>query len=255
MVGECDKRDCVPVYKRKRQTDGDMAHTGAARLVHVPNVQPPLPTDWEVHPTHPVQVVPYHVAQYWDKGLRQRVEEERAARRAAGVAAGGCGFVSRELRNTAKRTPAVAGWVRVLEEPVRQFLLEERDGRAAGAAAPDGGEHDDDEDEEDEDEVVFTGRKQGAAAAPRGGWKRARREIQDRPVDSGVVFDSLGDDDESGAFKRFLTHSISDYYGLASRSATVGRPPRRVVYVGIKPAAAKGPRPPLDLPRPMWELF
>ncbi len=55
--------------------------------------------------------------------------------------------------------------------------------------------------------------------------------------------------------RRWLTHSISDYYGLASRSATVGKPPRRVVYVGIREVGAgHGPQFGAGLPRPMWEL-
>ncbi|KAG5916686.1 hypothetical protein E4U42_007550, partial [Claviceps africana] len=46
------------------------------RLVGVPNVQPPLPSDWEVRPTHPARRVPYSVAQFWDRGVRQRLEEK-----------------------------------------------------------------------------------------------------------------------------------------------------------------------------------
>ncbi|KAG6029392.1 hypothetical protein E4U41_000353, partial [Claviceps citrina] len=46
-------------------------------LVGVPNVQPPLPSDWEVRPTHKVHHrVPYSLAQFWDRGLRQRAEEK-----------------------------------------------------------------------------------------------------------------------------------------------------------------------------------
>ncbi|POR35576.1 Uncharacterized protein TPAR_04197, partial [Tolypocladium paradoxum] len=36
--------------------------TATDRLIGVPNVQPPLPTDWEVHPTHPIHRVPYQLA-------------------------------------------------------------------------------------------------------------------------------------------------------------------------------------------------
>jgi len=163
--------------------------------MHVPNVQPPLPVDWEVHPTHPVHVVPYALAQYWDRGLRQRVEEERAAaaahrRKRAGLAAAagpGPGHVPRELRNTAKRTPAVKGWVRVLEEPVRRFLAEDAEERRR---------EDEDEDDVSDEEIVFVGRRGAAREA----WKKARREVRGGELDRGVVFDELGDD-ENGAFK------------------------------------------------------
>jgi hypothetical protein len=61
--------------------------------------------------------------------------------------------------------------------------------------------------------------------------------------------------------RRWLTHSISGYYGLHSRSVTAGSPARRVVYVGVAEAAsgAKAKRKQkqhswTDLPRPLWEV-
>ncbi|KAJ3942914.1 uncharacterized protein N0V96_007143 [Colletotrichum fioriniae] len=192
------------------------------RLIGVPNAQPPLPSDWEVHPTYPVQVVPYQVAQYWDTGLRQRIEEKTAKlqaqrkkqQRKDGSATGlSVGEVPRDLRDTAKRTPAVRGWVRVLEEPVRSFLKERSEASDA-------------EGDSEDEEIVFVGRK-GMTSAGKG-WKKARREVGSEKVDDGMVFDSLGDD-ESASFKRWLTHSISDYYGLQSHSVTTGEPARRVV--------------------------
>ncbi|OLN97533.1 hypothetical protein CCHL11_00935 [Colletotrichum chlorophyti] len=218
------------------------------RLVGVPNVQPPLPSDWEVHPTYPVQVVPYQIAQFWDSGLRQRIEDKtsnlqaqrKKQQRKNGSATGlGIGEVPRDLRDTAKRTPAVKGWVRVLEEPVRSFLKERN-------------EQSDAEGDSEDEEIVFVGRK-GMSAAGKG-WKKARREVGSEEVDTGMVFDSLGDD-ESASFKRWLTHSISDYYGLESHSVTTGEPARRVVYVTLRDASKRsGPKKHTALPRPLWEL-
>ena len=55
--------------------------------------------------------------------------------------------------------------------------------------------------------------------------------------------------------RRWLTHSISDYYGLESRSVSVGNPARRVVYVGVKPVGKRGGLPGwVELPRPLWEV-
>jgi hypothetical protein len=57
-------------------------------------------------------------------------------------------------------------------------------------------------------------------------------------------------------YRRWLTHSISDYYGLESKSVTTGDPARRVVYVGVKGVGKKrwdklrG----CQLPRPLWEV-
>lgn len=215
-----------------------------ARLIGVPNVQPPLPSDFEVHPTYTVRDMPYQLAQYWEKGLKQRVEDEKAAaakrRQKAQLARGQksgveVGQVPRQLRDTAKKTPAVKTWVRDLEEPVRKFLEEER------RKKDDSG--DDMADSEDE-EIVFVGRNVGKGEST----KRAHRDVKDRTVDSGVLFDELGDD-ANGAFKRFLIHSLGEYYGLSSLSTTIGQPPKRTVYVGVKEKV------PIQLPRPMWELF
>ena len=58
--------------------------------------------------------------------------------------------------------------------------------------------------------------------------------------------------------RRWLTHSISDYYGLDSKSVMIGNPARRCVYVGVK-QKQPGPRhkPPSRpvLPPPLWEMF
>ncbi|GAB0136894.1 hypothetical protein EsDP_00005180 [Epichloe bromicola] len=235
------------------------------RLVGVPNVQPPLPSDWEVHPTHRVHRVPYSLARFWDRGVRQRVEEKtsqlqavrKKQQRKTGSATGlGAGEVPRDLRETAKRTPAVRDWVRVLEEPVRQFLWDEHQ-RSQQPVAHDrdelSGESDMDSDDE---EIVFVGRD-GAMRELRekkaARYRVARREVSHETVDSGVIFDSFGDG-ESAAFKRWLTHSISDYYGLASRSVTMASTPCRVVYVGLKRAHQADGVTVNHFPRPLWEL-
>lgn len=74
--------------------------------------------------------------------------------------------------------------------------------------------------------------------------------------------------------RRWLVHSIAAYYGLSSRSITVGDPARREAYVGFKsgdgkmrsgrrvaapsaaaPAAAAVPSTfETDLPRPLYGL-
>ncbi|KAI0833921.1 R3H-associated N-terminal domain-containing protein [Hypoxylon sp. FL0890] len=216
------------------------------RLMHVPNAQPPQPFDWEPRPLYPVNHVPYHIAVVWDKRMRAEVETKRAiaARRKqmqtrtlgdAHVA----GRVPRELFQRAKKTPAVKTWVRSLEEPVRRYLVEQELAKEPEPSVSD-------EDAEDE-EIVFVGRD----GTMREGWKKAKRESKGKIEEEGMIFDALGDDADS-AFRRWITHSISDYYGLNSRSVLVGNPKRKVVYVQMK----TGHVPPVraDLPRPLWEL-
>ncbi|KAK2038717.1 hypothetical protein LZ31DRAFT_478200 [Colletotrichum somersetense] len=193
------------------------------RLVGVPNAQPPLPGDWQVQPTHPVQVVPYQVAQFWDAGLRQRIEDKTS---------------------------------RLQAQRKRQ---QRKDGSATGLGVGERNDASDAEGDSEDDEIVFVGRRQGTAptAAAAAGWKKARREVGSEPVDTGMVFDTLGADDESASFKRWLTHSISDYYGLQSHSVTTGDPARKVVYVTVRDpgtAARAGPKKRTGLPRPLWEM-
>ncbi|RYP09271.1 hypothetical protein DL765_008496 [Monosporascus sp. GIB2] len=192
------------------------------RLLHVPNAQPPEPKDYEPRPTHPVVHVPYQVAAAWDLRVRAEVEAKKAAavrRKQMQTRTMGdahvAGRVPRELFQRAKKTPAVKTWVRSLEEPVRRYLVELEVADEASS-----------EDSEDE-EIVFVGRN----GSMRDAWKKARRGGKN---EEGLVLDDLGDDDESGAFKRWITHSISDYYGLQSYSVLVGNPKRKVVYVGVK---------------------
>ncbi|KAK7745752.1 hypothetical protein SLS62_009633 [Diatrype stigma] len=215
------------------------------RLIDVPNAQPPEPTDFEPRPTHPVVHVPYQVAAAWDLRVRAEVEAKKAAAarrkqvqtRTLGDAQV-AGRVPRELLQRAKKSPTIMKtWVRSLEEPVRRYLVELEVANEEPSS----------EDTEDE-EIVFVGRN----GAMRDGWKRARREGR---KEEGLVLDDVGEDDESGAFKRWITHSISDYYGLQSHSILAGNPKRKVVFVGVK-TMKTGHRLPAraDLPRPLWEL-
>ena len=178
--------------------------------MHDPNVQPPLPTDWEVHATHPVHRVPYQIAQFWDRGVRQSLEDKtlklQAARKKQQLKTGratglGVGEVPRDLRESAKRSPVVKTWVRALEEPVRQYLCTHV--KVEEPAPP---EEDVDSAAEqmssEDDEIVFVGRN-GAMREFRKKktrWKMARREVSQETVESGMVMDSFGDD-ETAAFK------------------------------------------------------
>lgn len=249
------------------------------RLIGVPNVQPPLPSDWEVRPAHPVRRVPYQLAQFWDRGVRQRVEDKTSAlqaarkkqQRNAGSATGlGIGEVPRDLRESAKRNPVIRNWVRSLEDPVRQYLVDEQ-GRRGEPAQPADDIETEKLDSEDE-EIVFVGRKSAMRELKEKREARhrmARREVEHEIVDSGVVFDSFGEGDNAAfkcaspplaadhlltiSFRRWLTHSISDYYGLASRSVIM-RNSCKVVYVGLHQSHRRAKPPFGKLPVPLWQL-
>ncbi|TWU72774.1 hypothetical protein ED733_003286 [Metarhizium rileyi] len=184
------------------------------RLVGVPNVQPPVAADWEVRPTHPIQRVPYQLAQFWDRGVRQRVEDKTTKLQAVrkkqqlktGSATGlGMGEVPRDLREIAKRTPAIRSWVHAIEVPVRQYLFDEQDRRTASTQFQRGSDEISNESEldSDDEEIVFVGRdsamrelREKKAAR----YRRTKRAVSQDTVHPGVVFDSFGEG-ESAAFK------------------------------------------------------
>ncbi|KAI1470134.1 R3H-associated N-terminal domain-containing protein [Daldinia caldariorum] len=216
------------------------------RLMHVPNVQPPQPFDWEPRPLHPVNHVPYQIAVVWDRQVRAEVEAKKAIathRKQMQTRTLGDthvpGRVPRELFQRSKKIPAVKTWVRLLEEPVRRYLVEKELAKEPVAS---------ESEDTDDEEIVFVGRD----GSTRDGWKKAKRETKGKAEDEGMIFDSLGNDDADSAFRRWITHSISDYYGLNSRSVFMGNPKRKVVYVQMK----TGHAPPVlsALPRPLWEL-
>lgn len=137
--------------------------------------------------------IPYQLAQFWDqKGtVRERVEQRKSAFGSGPAQRSTVGRVPRDLHTKAKRTPAVKSWLRVLEEPVRQFLV---DRGVAGAADSDSSSLD-----SEDEEIVFVGRN-GSMTDARA-WKKARRETKDHEVvQQGMVLDSIGDD-ESASFK------------------------------------------------------
>ncbi|PHH69205.1 hypothetical protein CDD82_7921 [Ophiocordyceps australis] len=236
--------------RQRRRWDND-------RLIGVPNVQPPLPSDWQVHPTHQVHHIPYAMAESWDQGLAQCIQEKTSALKAArkrqqlkaGSATGiDVGEVPRDLRDMSKRSPVIRHWLRTLEEPLRQYLTAARLGRQ-GHQEPTN-EPDLDSDEE---EIIFRGRSRAIQQLKEKQAARlqlARRQLQSQPVGSALVYHSLGEG-KSAALRRWLTHSLSNYYGLFSQSVTLAGSHCRAVRVGFKDSAGPQLAP---LPRPLWEL-
>ncbi|KAI9800881.1 MAG: hypothetical protein M1825_003664 [Sarcosagium campestre] len=111
------------------------------RLLNNPYAQPPLPSDWEVHPTYPRHAtVPYYLAPLWDAGLKHRravsQKEKLAAREEDQAKNPGANRVPKELRQTLKRARASRGLLRDLETEVRAFV-ERWESSQANAAAVD----------------------------------------------------------------------------------------------------------------------
>jgi hypothetical protein len=127
--------------------------------------------------------VPYELAQFWDRGLREhhnrRVHNRSQKKAHPSEDPEEVGHVPRDLRATAKRTPAVKSWLRVLEEPVREFVVERGlavvDTAPAPADKEEAGGESSDETDPDDEEIVFVGRN----GRMRDGkpWKKAQRQV------------------------------------------------------------------------------
>ena len=230
------------------------------RLLNNPHVQPPLPSDWEVRPTYPVQSVPYFLAPLWDAEYKYKAQTGKKISRPEDPRAHGtledqaASRVPRELKAKLRRSRAARGMLQDLEEEVRQFVerweVEQQEMEKEGL---------DDADSEDE-EIVFVGRN-GMMSDERRKAKEEENLRRDK-----LIFESLADD-RGAAFgyfnqppqfqvcadwssRRWLVHSIATYYGLETWSVTKGS--RREAYVGLK----TGKEPPVrtQLPSPLWGL-
>lgn len=234
------------------------------RLLNNPWAQPPLPSDWEVHPTHPRHNVPYCLAPLWDREMASRAEVEKNKQATQATRAQteieNAGKVPRQLREKLKKTRAAKGLLKDLEEQVRLFI-QSQDGKGKTQEQPD-------LDSED-DEIVFVGRNGHMQDLPPS--PKFKDGLDDEDVEtSRLVFDSFAKDQGASfgcatsrtllntvwltAPRRWLVHSIASYYGLRTWSVTVGDPARREAYVGIpNELDSRGLTLPC-LPRPLYGL-
>ena len=166
--------------------------TSADRLLNNPWAQTPLPSDWEVRPTHPRRAVPYFLAPLWDAEMaaRNAAAQKTKYSRAKGVQGEEeetVGRVPKELRDTLKRAKAAKGLLHDLEEEVRKFVKswEKKQQRLQKDGL-------DDVDSEEE-EIVFVGR--GGQMHDMPSSPRAKRDMDEEDVGKEkLVYDSLADD-------------------------------------------------------------
>lgn len=160
------------------------------RLLNNPYAQPPLPSDWEVRPTYPVQSVPYFLAPLWDAEYKTKAQAQSAKKKVKPIDPRAHGSpeeqaasrVPSELRAKLKRSRGAKGLLQDLEAEIRGFVEEweakEKQMESDGLI---------DADSED-DEIVFVGRN-GVMSDER---KHAREE-EDLKRDK-LIFESMVDD-------------------------------------------------------------
>ena len=181
------------------------------RLLNNPWAQPPLPSDWEVHPTYPKHNVPYYLASLWDHEMAARAEAQKkkqdAARRTAQAANGGQGKIPRELREKLKKAKAAKGLLRDLEEQVRLFVENWEEKMKLGGKKSESkkkhGRRESELDSED-DEIVFVGRHGQMSDLPPSPIFTESEADEDEDTENRferdrLVFDSLAND-QGGSF-------------------------------------------------------
>lgn len=222
------------------------------RLLNNPYAEPPLPKDWEVHPTYTAKNVPYYLAPLWDAGLKRQSNERKTAAVAQKAATKTVankpttpGVVPKELREKLKRSRGAKGLLMDLEGEVRKFVAdwEEKERKAEQDGLPA------DPDSED-DEIVFVGRN--------GQMNDLRSPTEAEAIKKELMLFETPEEDVGGSFGRWLVHHIGVYYGLKTWSVTVGNPARREAYVGLKGAKLKAGNNDSQvcssLPRPLYGL-
>ncbi len=157
------------------------------RLLNNPWAQPPLPSDWEVHPTYPKHAVPYYLAPLWDAKLAaKQVAENTRAEVTIQQAKGENetqGKVAKELKEKLKKAKVAKGFLQALEEEVRGFIKDWEEKLSSKE------EHVPNEVDSEDEEIVFVGRNGQMHDMP-----------SPRPRDEKVIkhdqliFDSAADD-------------------------------------------------------------
>ena len=159
------------------------------RLLNNPWAQPPLPSDWEVHPTYPKHSVPYYLAPLWDQDMAVRADAEKKkrelARKHAQISDASTESVPRELREKLKKAKAAKGLLRDLEEQVRLFVEKWEATASKDREEPE-------LDSEDE-EIVFVGRNGQMNDMPPSPQSKTSPDKDDIERDR-LVFESLAND-------------------------------------------------------------
>ena len=172
------------------------------RLLNNPHAEPPLPSDWQVQPTHTVQSVPYFLAPLWDAEYSRKSQERQrraaVAKAPASKEEAAAAQVAAELRAKLKKSRGAKNLLQGLEEEVRGFVSQweekSRELESEGLVDPDSSD----------DEIVFVGRN-GAMSDDKRKEKEAKNLRKDK-----MIFQSLVDEN-GAAFGRYLVHSIAKW--------------------------------------------
>lgn len=132
-----------------------LIHAMSDRLLHVPNAQPPLPSDWAAGPTYPVHSVPYYLAPLWDLRAESKPKTAPKAKARSGSNEEATkGRVPQELKAKLKKSKGAKTLLQELELEVRTFVREYENKLKEG-------EKEEPEMDSEDEEIVFVGRNGG----------------------------------------------------------------------------------------------
>lgn len=161
-------------------------------LLNNPHAQPPLPSDWEIHPTYPRHSVPYFLAPLWDaeyaRSTQERKKRADAAKAPASKEEAAVKKVTQDLKAKLKKSRGAKGLLQDLELEVRGFVAqwEEKQRQLECEGLIDASS---DEDEE----IVFVGRN-GVMSDERRKERQEETLAKDKLIFQGLV------DDHGAAF-------------------------------------------------------
>ncbi|PBP21161.1 hypothetical protein BUE80_DR008002 [Diplocarpon rosae] len=221
------------------------------RLLHVPNAQPPLPSDWAPGATHRVNHIPYYLAPLWDAGIRHRAEELSSLKASAPAKRAGIveerGRVPSDLKTKLKKSKGAKTLLQELELEIRTFVREFELRERQRAQSDDRQEDMDSEDEE----IVFIGRDSSGKGITMS--DEVKDVMEEELQREKIIYEGLVGS-PGGGFARWLVHSLAGYYGLVSWSETQGSPAKRVAFVGMKSGSGDARGQAEEMPRPLWGM-
>lgn len=186
--------------------------------------------------------------------MKHRAEEIAAQKKRdnnerRGIQEGGKGRVPQELRQKLKKSKGAKTLLQELEEEVRKFVRDyERKERELEGKS----ETSDTELDSEDEEIVFIGRDKNGQGITMS--DEQKEVVEDELERERKVYEGT-EDTPGGSFARWLVHNLATYYGLNSRSVTVGQ--WRQSYVGIKDMKTgrrlSGVQ--SELPTPLWGMI
>lgn len=244
-----------------------------ANFLNVPNSQPPLPSDWEVHPTNPVHNnMPYYLAYLWERRFQRQLEEEEDENQSKSKLSCPHGKASRDLKLALKKAKGAKPILKDIEHEIRAFIQNASD-KDLVINSTSSSQSVEVIDSEDEDIIFISRDKDDRGTITMSDEIDREACVQRRQKIDSLVFDGKScqrGDQDTGRFIRWLIHEAAEYYGLESRSEDTDenlgredeRRARKIIvsfrngsHIKYQKDVTTASDDSLKMPRPLWCLI